>query len=209
MEARPGWKKRARIFGCLFLNAGDKLAGSDTLKNIASLLRQQTQPPAFIYGDSLEQGRHGAPFYKTARPHTARGMFTHHQAMLYRRKALGNLRYDLRYRIAADYDFTCRFLMQGKDALYCPFPLCVFESGGVSQKNALAGRMEEFRIRRDLKQVSGPANAAIFIRQSLTWSVRKIFPSFYRYVKGWRTLKERPASRRPGDDGRYPPGPGE
>lgn len=37
-------------------------------------------------------------------------MFTYHQAMFYRLGNVGSLRYDLRYKITADYDLTLRFL---------------------------------------------------------------------------------------------------
>lgn len=100
----------------IFLNAGDSLAGPETLANIASAIRDADAVPDFIYGDSCETAPGGRKFYKRAKSHEriSRGMFTHHQAMIYRREAVGELRYDLRYEIAADYDFTCRFLLDTK-----------------------------------------------------------------------------------------------
>lgn len=113
------------------------------------------------------------------------GMFTHHQAMVYGREALGDLRYDLRYRIAADYDLTCRFLHRNKGGktLYWPHPLCLFEAGGVSQIRAAQGRAEQYRIRQALGMASFPVNAAIYGRQAASLVLRRLCPPLYRFAK--------------------------
>lgn len=134
----------------LFLNAGDIFAAPETLEKLTTVTALK---PAFIYGDALEE-TNSQPAYKTARSHKsiARGMFTHHQAMLYARKEIGDMRYNENYKIAADYDFTARFLRETTDrALYFRSPLCLFESGGVSQTQTALGRHEQFKIRKTLK----------------------------------------------------------
>lgn len=89
----------------LFLNAGDRLFNSKILSIISTLIDKNL--PDFIYGDSHE-GKH----YKKARNHKniAWGMFTHHQSMIYKRSILDGLYFHTNYEIAADYDFTIRFL---------------------------------------------------------------------------------------------------
>lgn len=168
----------------LFLNAGDYLADTDIGK-IHNEIQQQDPAPEFVYGDSYEILKDGQRVYKPARSHEkiAGGMFTHHQAMFYRRKTLGELRYDTGYKIAADYDFTCRFLQQIKSALYLPFPVCVFESGGISQQNARQGRREEFQIRRDLYMTSFLGNVWIYLRQSLAMTFRRKLPSLFWFIR--------------------------
>ncbi len=168
----------------LFLNAGDTLAGKDVLQSLEQEIKNQRTSPDFIYGDSLELNKTGKHLHKPARTHKKNlsGMFTHHQAMLYRREALGDLRYSLRYDIAADYDFTLRFLKKTKNILYWPQPLCVFEAGGVSQQQALKGRAEQFEIRQTLG-INPSANAAIFITQTAAWHFRRLFPFVYWALK--------------------------
>lgn len=163
----------------LFLNAGDALAARDTLEKIAAQMEKQNERPDFVYGDSLEGGAR-----KPARAHGTRdwGMFTHHQAMIYRRGAIGMLRYDLRHEIAADYEFTCRFLESARRVLYCPFPICVFEPGGVSQRRALQGRREQFAARKNLG-CGAAKNALIFCAQSLAWNFRRALPRAYWLLK--------------------------
>lgn len=163
----------------IFMNAGDGFAADTVLQNLSQTL---THNPAFIYADSYEGG-----FLKPARPHKTApsGMFTHHQAMVYSRAALGDMRYDLRWPIAADYDLALRFLKRLKDSdiLYWPHPLCIFEPGGVSQRRALQGRAEQFKIRRALRSLPTPLNAIVFAGQSLNYALRHMCPPLYRFLQ--------------------------
>jgi putative colanic acid biosynthesis glycosyltransferase len=138
----------------IFINAGDCFAAADILLHIQQEIEKSGQPPDFIYGDALEDTGHGRSYYKKARKHTeiASGLFTHHQAMVYKRESLGDIRYDTRYKIAADFDFTVRFLenVNGRK-LYIQRALCVFKFGGISQKNAALGRQEEKFIKMQHK----------------------------------------------------------
>lgn len=163
----------------LFLNAGDRLVFPETLREI----RAAAEPamPGLVYGDSLESAAGETPEYKTARGHETRalGMFTHHQAMFYRRDAIGDLRYDTAYEIAADYDFTLRFLRENPDALYCRTPVCLFESGGISQQQTKTGRAEQRAIRRNLETCSPAMNRCISAFQALSWHFRMRAPNLY------------------------------
>jgi len=171
----------------LFLNAGDALAHSATLAHIKAEIQQQPQEADFIYGDALEERLGFTPGYKKARSHTqiARGLFTHHQAMLYRRAAIGALRYDTHYKISADYKFTAQFLKNAPNALYMAKALCLFECGGVSQQRVRQGRIEQFHIRHKCQITNPVYNTAIFMIQTMTMTLRRTFPGLY-----WR-LRER------------------
>ncbi len=171
----------------LFLNAGDVLASDYTLASLAEFIEAQNQVPDFIYGDSYEESEGGARYYKPAGNalQITRGMFTHHQAMIYRHAALERtgLRYDLRYKIASDYDFTARFLKdvrtRAKPIVYFETPLCIFESGGISQKKIGQGRIEQFLIRKRLGLVPWWKNIGIYIAQTALWALRRINSEFY------------------------------
>jgi putative colanic acid biosynthesis glycosyltransferase len=165
---------RARGDYVLFLNAGDTLVGPDILEHIAKY------DADFIYGDSLEGGH-----YKRARSHrhALTGMFTHHQAMFYKRAPVTGLRFDTAYRIAADYKFTLEALRRAQNIHYAPLPLCHFEPGGLSQQQAGAGRMEQFRIRRALGFCSPPVNTAIMLAQTALMGLRRHCPGVYWAMK--------------------------
>lgn len=166
----------------IFLNAGDSFSSSNTLGRIRKEIGGGT--PDFIYGDAFETLSNGSLAYKHARPlrKAVQGMITHHQAMIYRRALIGDLRFNLSYTISADFDFTLRFLKEARTSLYLPFPVCVFENGGLSQRNIVRGRCEQFRARA-ANDVPVWKNSAIFLGQSALWSIRRLAPSLYWQMK--------------------------
>ncbi len=168
----------------IFLNAGDTLPAADTLERISNAIEQHHEPD-FLYGDCYEEIEGARPIYKTARNHKkiSLGMITHHQAMIYKRHALGDMRYNLNYKLAADYDFTARFLRRIGAAYYCNFPLCVFEAGGLSQVNASAARTEENEIRAALNLCSPLQRRMITIRQAAAQTLKTRAPQIYRALK--------------------------
>lgn len=166
-----------------FLNAGDTLADELTIEFLSTTITRFGAD--FVYGDSFEKTAQGVVYHKKARNHTKPeyGLFTHHQAMLYKRDAVQELRYDMRYNIAADYDFTLRFLQQTDSVHYLPEPICIFESGGISHKNAALGRHEQFEIRRALNLVPPVKNRSIFILQFFYFMLRRHLPFLYWKMK--------------------------
>lgn len=178
---------RASGMFLLFLNAGDTFANSEVLQDLAAYISERNLLPDLIYGDAYEDMPGGVVHYKPARPYKKieRGMFTHHQAMLYRREALGDLRYNNSYRIAGDYDLTCRFLKTTDNVLYWPQPVCLFESGGISQTNARLGRREQMHVRRKYRLCSPIQAQAIYLGQIFAAFIKAAFPHFYWSLKGY------------------------
>lgn len=166
----------------IFMNAGDMFADDEVLKTIHHKIGDGR--PDFIYGDSWENGPSGR-HYKKARPHRQIlwGMFTHHQAMLYRRAALKNLKFNTQYTIAADYDLTLQFLNGHTETLYIPIPICVFESGGISQTRVMQGRQEQYVSRAHHTACSISKNSTIYGLQTLIWQVRSYLPALYWFLK--------------------------
>ncbi len=158
----------------LFLNAGDTLSDIDILATLAKTIA--AEKPDFIYGDALETGG----FYKKARQHKHLdwGMFTHHQAMIYRRNLIGDLRYETNYKIAGDYAFTRAFLKKCSVISYVPAAICIFETGGVSQRNQRLGRIEQYKAR----QRAGcklPMNVSVYLGQSVSAILKSRWPRLY------------------------------
>lgn len=148
----------------IFMNAGDCFSDPDILATLSKSIA--AHDPDFIYGDALEDdGR-----YKKARnpKWIFYGMFTHHQAMIYKTALLKDFLYDTRYKIAGDYDLTVRFLRCAHAVHYCPAALCIFESGGVSQRNMRQGRIEQFIARKKLGVCGMILNTAVYTAQSVT-----------------------------------------
>lgn len=161
----------------IFMNAGDCFAAPDVL---ARLTKHNDD---FIYGDAIES-EHVKTAHDIAK--LSSGMVTHHQAMVYKRAVIGDVRYNTDYTIAADYDFTVRVVRQCQNIKYAPIPICIFEPGGVSQRQTALGRREQFLIRKRLRAVSPFKNTCIMVRQMGVQRVRHVMPFVYWRVRSWR-----------------------
>ena len=164
----------------LFLNAGDTLAGPEVLARLEAAAIAAPEAD-LLYGHALERLPDGRLVAKRARSHrlAALGMFTHHQAMLYRTAALGALRFDPGYTVAADYAFTLSVL--GRGGVVAPIPrfVCIFAAGGRSQRDADQGRREQAAIRHKLLGYGILRNATLSNLQRIAFSVRKHAPWLY------------------------------
>lgn len=154
----------------IFMNAGDVFADPHVLKDLSAI------DADFIYGHVIEEGyvRHAKP---VARMNG--GMITSHQAMIYKRSVIGDLRYDEAYQIAADYKFTLQFLDKAAEIVSVDFPICSVETGGVSQRYAVQGRREEQAIRRE----TGRYSPFIPLRQWLALFVKSISYRLYLVLR--------------------------
>ena len=139
-----------------FLNSGDIFSEPNVLEEITRCV--QAGMPDICYGDAYEKAESGELLRKTAHSHKRvwYGMFTHHQAMFYRRKFVGDQRYPTHYRIGGDYAFTAEILARGGTGLYLPKPLCVFERGGVSERAAAAGRADVWAVQQSVLRMAAP-----------------------------------------------------
>lgn len=158
----------------VFMNAGDAFSDIDILSTVARAISAEN--PDFVYGDALESNG----LYKKARrhKHIDRGMFTHHQAMFYKRGKLNGLRYDETLKIAADYGLTAAFLKNADTVHYIPCAVCIFEDGGISQQRRTLGRQEQFSIRKS-SGISSFKNAMIYCLQSISAALREQWPRLY------------------------------
>ena len=180
-DAMNKGKNKAKGDYLLFLNAGDSLASPYILETVEQEIKTVQHSPTLIYGDSYEDQQ-----LKTAKNHKRieQGLFTHHQAIFYAREKTLNLNYDTNYKIAADYKFTASILLKkNQDVLYIPLPICIFESGGISQKNAYLGRKEQYKIRQELNICSVPINILIYAAQTLIWQLHLYLPNLYWHLK--------------------------
>jgi putative colanic acid biosynthesis glycosyltransferase len=136
----------------IFLNAGDTLPDPGTLGHLARTIdRERSEPPDFFCGNALERGTGNRLLTKRARSHRFAwyGMFTHHQAMVYRRALVEGLSFDLTWEIGADYAFTLDTLSKSVRVVRLDAALVLFEGGGRSQTLAALGRRDQAEIRQN------------------------------------------------------------
>jgi putative colanic acid biosynthesis glycosyltransferase len=147
-------KGLARSLGhyVIFMNSADCFAGPRVLELVRKKIEATDRKPAIVYGDALEKISGIKPVLKKARSieWLNYGMHTHHQAMFYSRDALANLSYDESFKVAADYDLTCRVYRQGGSSLAINLPISLFSGGGLSEQKADVGRSENWCVQRDV-----------------------------------------------------------
>lgn len=177
-----------RADAVLFLNAGDTLASDSALADAMALMAETGAD--FLYADALERSVNGALGLKPARSYRLAcfGMFTHHQAMIYRMAVVGRLRYDLSYPIGADYDFTLAVLAAGARVARLKGPLCVFQGGGTSSGRAAEGRRDQARIRRRRHPIATLWNMPLLSIQWMAFVLKTLFPGAYAAMR-YRDIK--------------------
>lgn len=170
----------------IFMNAGDQFFNSDVLGRVDELVEQNSDF-GILYGDSYEDDGEKL-LRKRATSHRMAwySMFTHHQAIFYSRKALGRDRYDLSFRLSADYALTAKLLAKGVRARRLPLTICTFERGGVSQSqnNIALANTELGRIHREIIQL--PLGLGLVVQSAKIGvnSFRRRFPIIYDVVRG-------------------------
>jgi putative colanic acid biosynthesis glycosyltransferase len=168
----------------IFLNSGDTLPEPETLERL-TLKVTRGERPDFIYGDALEFGTGNRLYVKRARSHRFSwyGMFTHHQAMVYRRALVEGQRFDLTWKIGADYAYTLDTLSKSVRVARIDAPLVLFEKGGRSQKQAALGRRDQAEIRRSRLNMPVVSCFLIMVVQYAAISIRRLWPAFF---ETWR-----------------------
>jgi len=134
----------------IFLNADDQLAGPETLAAVMS----RAQGEEFLYG-RLERrddplGHRDVIGREVTKRDLLFGMKCHHQAILCRRRAFDRIGgFDLRYRLAADYDWVVRaFGNAGIPRRFVPVVVTAMHRGGVSDARYPASIRERWGIVR-------------------------------------------------------------
>ena len=174
--------QRSKGAYCVFMNAGDEFADKDTLTAIAPFLDSSND---IVYGDAIEvfDGREA---YKSAFPADRHwySMFTHHQAIVYRRASIVT-GYDLSFRLLADWALTSRLIMNGARTTYVPTALCKFHRGGSSdnQKLRVLSDRELWRIYREVHQRSLLPALALFAVKRAANVIRVYAGPLYRRIR--------------------------
>lgn len=142
-----------------FINAGDSIATADTLDGIMAIAQREHVTthawPDVLYGQTALVDAAGTDLglrtYKQLPDELSAadlrlGMVVSHQALLVRRAIA--TRYDLRYRIAADIDWTIRVLRAAKQVTNTGLIHVRFLVGGTSSKHRWTSWIERWHILR-------------------------------------------------------------
>lgn len=135
-----------------FLNAGDSFHEDDTLQQMVHTLRELTELPDVLYGETalvdaeghfVRMRRLQAPEHLTW--HSFRqGMLVCHQAFFAKRTLAEP--YDLCYRFSADFDWCIRIMKKSKVLHNTHLTLIDYLEEGMTTRNHKASLHERFRI---------------------------------------------------------------
>jgi len=144
--------KRATGEYVWFMNAGDIIAGPNTLEALLSSISSGEKDLDFIYGETLIVNSRGevmgerrlkAPTKLTWKSFRM-GMLVCHQSMLVKRMLAPE--YDLKYRYSGDFDWAIRCLKKATSIQHSGMVLSHFLDGGLSKKKMKASLKERFNI---------------------------------------------------------------
>jgi putative colanic acid biosynthesis glycosyltransferase len=136
----------------IFMNSADCFAGPKVLEAVKQRVLDAAATPDLVFGDALERTEDSKLLLKKARTieWLNYGMHTHHQAILYSAAALAGIQFDESFRVAGDYDLTCKIYARGGSSLALDLPICIFSRGGVSETKSHVARSENWRVQRDV-----------------------------------------------------------
>ncbi len=131
-----------------FMNAGDTFADK---RVIEWMIEQSTSDADIYYGSRY---RHYSPSnIKLEKCWSINEMLYvmpfGHQATFSRNSILKDLRFDTSFRLSADYDFFVRCYLKKYTFTYVGFPVCNFESGGLSQQQNFKSEIETIKLLTD------------------------------------------------------------
>ena len=142
----------------VFLNAGDRLHGPDTLERVARAAQSAGGWPAVIYGDTnlvddagnFVRRRRLTPPERLNWRSFKQGMLVCHQAFYARTDLARKFRYNCHYRFSADFDWCVRILREAERKQLATANLHAvvadYLNEGMTTKNHKASLRERFRI---------------------------------------------------------------
>ncbi|RRV58147.1 glycosyltransferase [Stutzerimonas stutzeri] len=152
----------------LFLNSGDALASADVLARINTELSQAAVAPKFIYGDFYRKDNGGNLTPVSAHPieRAPLGLPASHQTMYFENERLRHYKFRLDYKLSADYCLLLEFLKGldlRRDVMQLAFPLCIFDTTGVSHKRRFEAIREDMDIRKRFLNFSSANAFALYV----------------------------------------------
>jgi putative colanic acid biosynthesis glycosyltransferase len=157
---------------CVFMNSGDRFAGSDTLHKVAEAIEESPPGIGMLLGAALFELSPSYRYVQKPRPMTPYVMHsvpTSHQAMYFRTELHKQALFDPGIRIAADYDAICRMYKLNPLAGYTDEVIAHVWRGLESNsiRHPLANIKDMARTQRRVFGLSYPQIAASAFKRAL------------------------------------------
>lgn len=132
-----------------FLNADDSFVDEGVVEAAACIFTAEPDVD-LVYGDAVYRSTDGPMLRRFARVNADNLLYGDlcHQAVFARRRVFEYVgRFNLDYRINADYDWLLRVFRGGVKVRYLPCAVVNYDSGGMSAANLSLTRAERLRVR--------------------------------------------------------------
>jgi glycosyltransferase involved in cell wall biosynthesis len=161
-----------------FMNAGDEFAG----KNVCSLVAEQISLSEcdIIYGDMIAKDTESdSEILIKAKPVNQiwKGMVCSHQSSFIKRSDLLETPFNLKYKIASDYNQLLSLYTENKQFVQMPVVIARASIGGLSYSNSKT-YIERIKIIHNIRPFSPKILHSIFL----------LIPGLFRYFIGVKTV---------------------
>ncbi|WP_018710442.1 glycosyltransferase family 2 protein [Phocaeicola barnesiae] len=146
----------------LFMNAGDTFANNHILEKVSKSILGNHKKFEIIYGDVYKKKSNNIYLYKAEKLSllTYRMPFSH-QSCFIKKEILKNIRFNEKYRIAADFNLIRYLYLKNYTFYYLPIPFSIFDLDGVSSKQFRSATKENNKIIKETKSPIYPLDYII------------------------------------------------
>ena len=173
-----------------FMNSGDQFIADNVLSNIHF---DKLSKYDVIFGDQVIR-RFGTLYVSEAKPlyespYCKHSMGFNHQCCFVKRSCTIKYPFDLRYKLAADYDMIMKIFRNGGFFLHVSLPIAYFDLNGVSSLN-------QAKHRKEVLMIDGERGFSLFF-QIVCYRLELLFRKyvsivlchFFPTIKKERTIK--------------------
>ena len=132
----------------IFLNSGDTLTNSNVLKKINLIIYKRNKIDIIVGKNIVKSDFKYYSKYKKINKQTFSSVFSH-QSVFIKSSLLIKKKYDLKYKIAADFELFKYFYKNNKIFYYTDIIFSVSKGGGISDKNRLLALKEFYNISKN------------------------------------------------------------
>lgn len=135
----------------IFMNAGDTFQKSSVIATIADFIEREHSKMDVIYGDTLYSFQGNLLLIRPlALEKIKREMIACHQSTFVKTSLIKENLFNLRYRLAADYEMFYKLYFQKKTFRYINLTISIFnQDDGSTIKNLIQSTKERFSIQND------------------------------------------------------------
>lgn len=127
----------------IFMNAGDRFCGSETLQR---MINDVSADAEVVYGDVVKEQNGDMVCKKAEAPQNSHRMYFCHQSAMTRRDLLIKFPFDIKHKYSADFKFFKQVYLAGARFVQLPYPVAIFDTNGVSNTRRSAGLHDNIRV---------------------------------------------------------------